>query len=656
MKQLAFSLFILVSWGLGNQAFAQEAKSSAPGAASCGDWSAKFDQVDDPEMLRLLRAYRQQGWNSLVQQGIALGVNLNTQVLDGEQQLVNSREAAIRAENTLKQMGRAFPEATAKDCEGIADRGQPWMETACDLHKRKNEVLAVEGMLELLRCRGGDLDGRNPALPSGTHVIATFEVQVTPAKKPATGDTTDKCQSCLPGVLPMPKGKIVEVSPDQTAKPVVITEGDFLLLRFAKVGGTGFMLEPGRGVLQTPEALYNLPNNATGLIKALKAGTAKVSILGALSPGQAASTQAAGGNPNDDVSPNWSGYVVPGKDFSFISGHWEVPQLWGVGNRASGTWIGIDGTGGSQTLLQAGTVQESSSGFMGIGAGQDYWPFWELVPENAAQKIPFTVKPGDQISVMLRSFKGGQTVGGVPSVWEIVMSDNTQQWNFEQVVEYQGDLAHAVWIEEAPTSCVWVICNEDTLANYQSVTFDNNGILPGVSAPQPSFNIPPPSPLNTIPPPAFKVDFPGLMASESESMMQNSVIVSTPSNPDGDGDGFTLAFGPSMPSPPGPFVTTTTLSAGIVQTPFSATLQVLGATSPKWFSSQLPPGLSLDSAKGIISGTPQATGTTGIGVWVADTANPGTFSQLQHLDVMIVPPWAVLHCQFFPLMQKTICW
>jgi hypothetical protein len=35
------------------------------------------------------------------------------------------------------------------------------------------------------------------------------------------------------------------------------------------------------------------------------------------------------------------------------------------------------------------------------------------------------------------------------------------------------------------------------------------------------------------------------------------------------------------------------------------------------------------------------------GVWVADTADPGTFSQLQHLDLAILHPWEVVHCEFF---------
>jgi hypothetical protein len=43
---------------------------------------------------------------------------------------------------------------------------------------------------------------------------------------------------------------------------------------------------------------------------------------------------------------------------------------------------------------------------------------------------------------------------------------------------------------------------------------------------------------------------PQLAASEAGVMVQKGVQVSTPSNPDGDTDGFNVAYGASAPAPP----------------------------------------------------------------------------------------------------------
>ncbi len=529
------------------------------------------------------------------------------------------------------------------------------MKAACDAHKRQNDSLAIEGMLDLLRCRAGSTGGGVvPSLPRGTQVISTINVQVTPSKNASSSPNTEPC---LPGVQPMPKGRIVEAGPEQAAKPLVLSQGEYLLLRFAAKGGTGFQLESGRDVLELPQGTYHLPQ-ATGLMKAVKPGNATVNILGRSAP-PAIVGKMIGGNPDDATADATSGYFVTGTNFFAAIGSWQVPQLFGFGNRSSGTWVGVDGLSvgaiTATTLIQAGTIQESDTGFLGIGESQSFWPFWEIVPQLVAQHIPYQISPGDHISVIVRSLKFDSTVAGTSNTWEIVVSDSTQQWNFETLVEYQGNLATVEWIEEDPQSCFLSWCNVGTLADYETVTFDGVSMYPYVHFPQPTFNPPPLGPLANFPPPAFRSGFPALVASDSITMVQNNIAISTPSNPDGDGDGFTLAFGSTMPPAPGPFVTTSTIPDAVVNSSYSKTLQVSGAASPKWFSTQLPNGLSLNSTTGIISGIPSATGTFGIGVWVADTANPGTFSQLQHLNLTILHPWEVLQCQFSQGLQKLIC-
>lgn len=75
--------------------------------------------------------------------------------------------------------------------------------------------------------------------------------------------------------------------------------------------------------------------------------------------------------------------------------------------------------------------------------------------------------------------------------------------------------------------------------------------------------------------------------------------------------------------PPSPTITCGTLADGTVGTPYSGTLAVSGGTPPYTFAltaGSLPPGLSLNTSSGVISGTPATAGTYGFTVQVTDAA------------------------------------
>jgi len=72
-------------------------------------------------------------------------------------------------------------------------------------------------------------------------------------------------------------------------------------------------------------------------------------------------------------------------------------------------------------------------------------------------------------------------------------------------------------------------------------------------------------------------------------------------------------------------VTTTSLAAATGGKPYAATLAATGGVTPYSWSvtpGSLPPGLSLDSATGVISGTPDVAGTYDFTVTVTDSENP----------------------------------
>ena len=121
----------------------------------------------------------------------------------------------------------------------------------------------------------------------------------------------------------------------------------------------------------------------------------------------------------------------------------------------------------------------------------------------------------------------GDPQPGSPMTWLIFLMDETQNWTFTQNVTYSGQLKTAEWIVEAPGECtLWVFCSITDLADYGSVSFDAFDFVNSNS--------------------------PSLSSGDSVTMVQGGKTVSTPSDPDGDRDGFTVMFGDQKPFPPGP--------------------------------------------------------------------------------------------------------
>jgi hypothetical protein len=111
------------------------------------------------------------------------------------------------------------------------------------------------------------------------------------------------------------------------------------------------------------------------------------------------------------------------------------------------------------------------------------------------------------------------------SSWTITISDATQKWTFTINVTYTGPGASAEWILEAPSLCYGNRCQVGTLANYGTAVFD-----PGTS----------------------NGGNPGLSPSDSGEMVNSTgtQVISSPSNPDSDTDGFAVAYGSVQPNPP----------------------------------------------------------------------------------------------------------
>lgn len=205
-------------------------------------------------------------------------------------------------------------------------------------------------------------------------------------------------------------------------------------------------------------------------------------------------------------SSNWSGYAVTGSGFTAVTGSWTV-QAVSRTKRAtySSQWVGIDGFNNSN-LIQTGT----ESDYAGGSARYDAW--WEILPaaETVIPSLP--VRPGDQMSASISQNSDG--------TWTITISDTTTGGSFSTVQSYSGPQTSAEWIEEAPT----VGGRIANLAHFSSPQTFDPGTVNGAN--------------------------PGLTPSDGGEMVQARAVVSTPSNPDSDTDGFNVSYGSTAPQPP----------------------------------------------------------------------------------------------------------
>jgi Peptidase A4 family len=223
---------------------------------------------------------------------------------------------------------------------------------------------------------------------------------------------------------------------------------------------------------------------------------------------------------------NWSGWAQAAANGTYQSvvDTWKVPTVnTGVsGTQYSSDWVGIGGLADS-SLVQAGTEADNFG-------GTAFYQAWTEVLPAAEDPLTLNVHPGDKIKTSVKLVSG---------VWHMKVKDVTTGKSAARTATQASagsSEASAEAIHERP--CIIDGCTSvSDLANLTqttNVTFD-----PGKYGHSSTAN----TALMT----------PASGASVDQILMVNNAdtaIIASPSNPDSDNDGFTVADGSTSPPPP----------------------------------------------------------------------------------------------------------
>ena len=218
---------------------------------------------------------------------------------------------------------------------------------------------------------------------------------------------------------------------------------------------------------------------------------------------------------------NWSGYaqaVSKGTAYQSVSDTWKVPTVDTKvsGDQDSSDWVGIGGfKSGDNTLVQAGTEADN------IGGTAIYDAWTEILPATEVVIPGLTIHPGDTIET---------TVALVGGKWNMTVKDVTTGKSGGRTVAYHSSEVSVEAVHERPE----VGGGLSDLAKTTNVTFD-------------------PGKYGTGSTPTKALLEPATGATVDQMFMVNNAataIIASPSLPDSDKDGFTVADGSTSPPPP----------------------------------------------------------------------------------------------------------
>ena len=199
-----------------------------------------------------------------------------------------------------------------------------------------------------------------------------------------------------------------------------------------------------------------------------------------------------------------------------------MPTVTAKGTMYSSDWVGIGGVNDS-SLIQAGTEADS------LGRHRPFYQAWTEVLPATEDPLTLDVAPGDSIHVLIEET--------ALNTWYMGVTDARTGDTAQRIVSYVSSGASVEAIHERP--CLREPCSKHLakLAITTNVTMD-----PGLFSSTPASNSP-----------VFhRLLVPASGATLFETIMFKNAkkVLATPSAPDADSDGFTVADGKVAPPAP----------------------------------------------------------------------------------------------------------
>ncbi len=308
-------------------------------------------------------------------------------------------------------------------------------------------------------------------------------------------------------------------------RPALITavtlrsiSGLFAFVSFFAGAPVWVMVAEGVVIASTAVALVLMLIRRRAAVTVL-AGLAVVIVGAALGGWPASPSRAAPARPvprvgfetsNALTSNNWSGYEQTGGTYNSVSATWTVPSVTRSGSTTtdSSTWVGIDGKTKDVPLIQTGTEQ----GWDGNKRKPIDWAWYQVLPAQKFEQTKFHVAAGDNIYGSVSQINNTQ--------WQIYLLDTNNGQTIDKVVNYTGPQSSADFIQEAPTNKHGNIV---PIAKTSLVTF-RNARVNGKGA--------------------------RLSIAQRVILLQSGKRVSTPSYPNREQTGFSVAPGATVPAEP----------------------------------------------------------------------------------------------------------
>lgn len=191
-------------------------------------------------------------------------------------------------------------------------------------------------------------------------------------------------------------------------------------------------------LLAASTVLALVPAGATAR-PAVASGAGGIEIRAAAPPD--ARAQAAAKGATKAYATNWSGYAQVGsakKVFTAVMGTWTVPTVkTRSGDQASSDWVGIDGAGNNDSLIQDGTEADNHDGTA------RYYAWTEILPAPEVP-TPLVIHAGDKMEGLVRETAANK--------WSMTVKDLTTGKSYTRTVSYATPQQDVEAVHERPST------------------------------------------------------------------------------------------------------------------------------------------------------------------------------------------------------------